>query len=48
MALYAIGDLHLATVVDKPMDKFGEVWADHETKIFLLVGKKKLKIMIQY
>ncbi|MFB5191229.1 metallophosphoesterase [Alicyclobacillus fastidiosus] len=33
MALYAIGDLHLANSVDKPMDVFGEAWADHADKI---------------
>ncbi len=33
MALYAIGDFHLAFSVDKPMDMFGPVWIDHEEKI---------------
>ncbi|MFD1675133.1 metallophosphoesterase [Alicyclobacillus fodiniaquatilis] len=33
MALYAIGDLHLATVVDKPMDIFGDTWRDHAERI---------------
>ncbi|GMA60713.1 metallophosphoesterase [Alicyclobacillus fastidiosus] len=33
MALYAIGDLHLANTVDKPMDVFGEAWKDHADKI---------------
>ena len=33
MSLYAIGDLHFATSVDKPMDIFGDKWTDHETKI---------------
>ena len=31
--LFAIGDLHLAHSVDKPMDKFGEHWKDHPAKI---------------
>ena len=30
MSLYAIGDLHLAFSVDKPMDLFGRVWKNHE------------------
>lgn len=33
MALYAMGDFHLASAVDKPMDKFGSVWKNHERKI---------------
>lgn len=33
MALYAIGDFHLANSVDKPMDMFGSVWKNHEKKI---------------
>lgn len=33
MSLYAIGDLHLSFGVDKPMDKFGDVWKYHEQKI---------------
>ncbi|NLK21695.1 MAG: serine/threonine protein phosphatase [Epulopiscium sp.] len=33
MAMYAIGDLHLSGSVDKPMDKFGENWENHSTKI---------------
>ena len=33
MSLYAIGDLHLAFSVDKPMDRFGLVWRNHEKKI---------------
>lgn len=33
MSLYAIGDLHLSTSVDKPMDIFGKNWAGHEEKI---------------
>ncbi len=33
MALYALGDLHLAFSVDKPMDVFGRVWKNHEKKI---------------
>ncbi|MEY8517992.1 metallophosphoesterase [Lachnospiraceae bacterium 29-84] len=33
MALYAIGDLHLSLSVNKPMDRFGEVWKNHMKKI---------------
>ena len=33
MALYTIGDLHLALSLDKPMDVFGETWRDHPEKI---------------
>ena len=33
MALYALGDMHLAFSVNKPMDKFGKVWKRHEAKI---------------
>lgn len=33
MALYAIGDFHLALGMDKPMDVFGEKWANHEAKL---------------
>ena len=32
MALYALGDMHLAFSVDKPMDGFGKVWKKHEEK----------------
>ena len=40
MALFAIGDLHLALGLDKPMDIFGQVWANHEQK--LVAGFKSL------
>ena len=33
MALYAIGDLHLAIGRDKPMDVFGEKWENHAEKL---------------
>ena len=33
MSLYTIGDLHLARGLDKPMDVFGQVWANHEEKL---------------
>lgn len=33
MAIYGISDLHLALGMDKPMDIFGENWANHEQKI---------------
>lgn len=34
MKIFAIGDLHLSTAVDKPMDVFGTNWENHEKKIF--------------
>ena len=34
MKIFAIGDLHLSTAVDKPMNVFGENWNNHEEKIF--------------
>lgn len=34
MKLFAIGDLHLSTSIDKPMNIFGENWHKHEKKIF--------------
>lgn len=33
MSLYAIGDLHFSTSVNKPMDIFGDNWEDHQNKI---------------
>lgn len=33
MAVYAISDLHLSFLVDKPMTRFGQVWKDYEEKI---------------
>lgn len=33
MALYAIGDLHLAIGKDKPMNVFGEIWENHAEKL---------------
>ncbi len=33
MALYAIGDLHLAFSTDKPMDVFGGAWAGYVDKL---------------
>ena len=33
MALYAIGDLHLALSVNKPMDIFGPKWENHVEKL---------------
>lgn len=42
MAIYAIGDLHLSKVVDKPMDIFGENWIGHKEKI-IADWKKKVK-----
>ena len=40
MSLYAIGDLHLAFSVDKPMDIFGRVWENHEKKIWKYWNKR--------
>src|SRR5262245_12995703 len=34
MRLFAIGDLHLAGGTGKTMDRFGDHWRDHDTKIF--------------
>lgn len=33
MALYAIGDPHLSLAKDKPMDIFGDKWANHAEKL---------------
>ena len=33
MALYAMGDFHLAFSVDKSMERFDGIWKDHEKKI---------------
>ncbi len=33
MSLYAIGDLHFSTAVNKPMDIFGSNWDSHQEKI---------------
>lgn len=33
MALYALGDMHLAFSVNKSMDKFGRIWKKHDEKI---------------
>ncbi|HHU07421.1 MAG TPA: serine/threonine protein phosphatase [Clostridiaceae bacterium] len=33
MRVFAIGDLHLSTLVDKPMDVFGTRWNNHAEKI---------------
>lgn len=33
MSLYAMGDFHLSFSVNKPMDRFGRVWKNHEKKI---------------
>ena len=34
MKLFAIGDLHMSTAIDKPMNIFGDHWQGHEDKIF--------------
>jgi len=33
MALYAIGDLHLSLGTNKPMEIFGDKWANHVPRI---------------
>ena len=33
MSVYAIGDLHFSTSVNKPMDIFGDHWDNHQQKI---------------
>lgn len=33
MSLYAIGDLHFSTSVNKPMNIFGDKWNNHQNKI---------------
>lgn len=33
MSIYAIGDLHLSHQVEKPMDIFGDGWANHSMQI---------------
>lgn len=33
MSLYAIGDLHLSTTTNKPMDIFGPSWENHAEKL---------------
>lgn len=35
MAIYAIGDPHLGTAVDKPMDIFGPLWAGHPGRMLM-------------
>ena len=48
MALYTIGDLHLALSLDKPMDIFGEVWKDHPDKLrqgFAALGEEDLCVL---
>ena len=39
MALWAMGDFHLAFSVDKPMEVFDPVWKNHEKKIEKYVRK---------
>lgn len=34
MKIYSIADLHLDARNEKPMDVFGEIWMDHDKKIF--------------
>jgi predicted phosphohydrolase len=33
MAIYAISDLHLGSLVNKPMDRFGPEWVDHAANV---------------
>ena len=39
MALWAMGDFHLAFSVDKPMEVFDPIWKNHEKKIQKYVTK---------
>lgn len=43
MAIYTIGDLHLAFKENKPMDIFGENWKNHEKKNKTKLGKTSNK-----
>ncbi|MFO7951403.1 MAG: metallophosphoesterase [Bacillota bacterium] len=49
MAIYAIGDLHLSSTSNKPMDVFGPQWAGHAKKISknwdFLVGDNDLVVV---
>jgi uncharacterized protein len=49
LAIYAIGDLHLAHSQNKPMDIFGEHWADHVEHLRInwveVVGEKDLVVI---
>ena len=38
MSLYAIGDLHFSTAVNKPMDVFGDNWDNHQEKTMIIGG----------
>lgn len=33
MSIFAISDLHLSLTTNKPMDRFGDAWIDHPSKI---------------
>lgn len=49
MALYAIGDLHLALTVNKPMDVFGGAWAGYMEKLesgFSCVGSADTTVLL--
>ncbi len=48
MALYVIGDLHLSLSGEKPMDVFGEKWANHTERIreaFLHLGADDVTVL---
>lgn len=48
MSVFAIGDLHLSLSTEKPMDIFGDRWADHVKKLqkgFEIVGNDDLTIL---
>lgn len=48
MALYAIGDLHLSTTTEKPMDIFGSNWAGHTEKLresFSQLGEEDVTVL---
>lgn len=44
MSLYAIGDLHFSTAVNKPMNIFGDNWDNHEEKI---INSWKSKVNVE-
>ena len=49
MSLYAIGDLHLSTGTDKPMDVFGGAWENYTEKIiegFSIVGEDDTVVLV--
>ncbi len=48
MAVFAIGDLHLSLTTNKPMDVFGDCWANHTERLkqgFACVGPDDLTVL---